>query len=273
MARPFGAHWSSDFWLAMISLAFGTPVIASMAVAHEKWCLSGTYTAIGAHPWAAAGWVGGWAWAYWLVSIPVYLLIWDAWFYVLHLVLHTEPVYRWSHANHHAFKPPVAWSGIAIDPVEQLFSGIFPYMLPLFTPVWVGGAWSLLPFHLYTVYAINVLLVAWALFLHSSSTWEGNWLMMGPVFHNLHHAEGIRNGNYGAIFKVYDRLFGTLRLHEDGSAVKASWAAAEEAAAAKAAGKAGGGKAAAAAATTTPKAGGSVARPRRASVAGGKKAA
>jgi sterol desaturase/sphingolipid hydroxylase (fatty acid hydroxylase superfamily) len=226
--RPFGAHWSSDFWLAMISLAFGTPVIAGFAVAHEKWCLTSIYTDIRVHPWAEHGWTGGWAWAYWAASIPAYMLIWDLWFYVLHLVLHTEPVYSWSHANHHAFKPPVAWSGIAIDPVEQFFSGIFPYTLPLFTPILFKGAWTMIPFHIYTVYAINVMLVAWALFLHSSSTWEGNWLMMGPVFHNTHHAGGIRNGNYGAIFKVYDRLFGTLRLHPDGAPVKAPWAEEED---------------------------------------------
>jgi hypothetical protein len=26
----------------------------------------------------------------------------------------------------------------------------------------------------------------------------------------MHHARGIRNGNYGAIFKIWDRAFGTL---------------------------------------------------------------
>lgn len=32
--------------------------------------------------------------------------------------------------------------------------------------------------------------------------------------HNLHHQSGIRNGNYGAITKLFDRMFGTL-LPED----------------------------------------------------------
>lgn len=32
----------------------------------------------------------GWAW--WALSIPVYLLLWDLVFYVLHLALHIEPV-------------------------------------------------------------------------------------------------------------------------------------------------------------------------------------
>lgn len=144
----------------------------------------------------------GWLWL--LASIPIYLLLWDAVFYVLHLCLHIEPIYSYSHANHHAFRPPVAWSGIAIDPIENFFSGLCPYLVPLF----------ILPFHVYTVYAINVALVGWATLLHSSCTWRGNWLFLGPTCHNVHHEFGKMNGNYGAIFKIWDRMFGTLRPDE-----------------------------------------------------------
>lgn len=98
----------------------------------------------------------------------------------------------------------VAWSGIAIDPIENIFSGLGPYLVPLF----------ILPFHLPTVYVINVLLVGWALLLHSSCPWGGNWLLVGTVTHNMHHASGIKNGNYGALTKLFDRAFGTL-LPED----------------------------------------------------------
>ena len=111
-----------------------------------------------------------------------------------------EPVYSVSHANHHRFKPPVAWSGIAIDPVETIFSGLAPYLVPLF----------ILPFHLPTVYAVNIGLVAWATWLHSSSTVKLHWLLQSPTTHNRHHAAGIRNGNYSPIFRHMDWLFGTL---------------------------------------------------------------
>lgn len=52
--------------------------------------------------------------------------------------------------------------------------------------------------------------------------------MMGPRAHNLHHERGKVNGNYGAIFKIYDRIFGTL--HDE--SILAYWAVEEEAAAA-----------------------------------------
>ena len=137
---------------------------------------------------------------YWLLSIPLYLLLWDMVFYITHLILHWEPVYQLSHRRHHAFRPPVAWSGIAIDPIETIFSGILPYIVPLF----------FVPFHLHTVYAINIILVGWATMLHSSCPWAGNWIFIGARDHNVHHARGKINSNFSAIFKIWDRIFGTL---------------------------------------------------------------
>ncbi len=94
------------------------------------------------------------------------------------------------------------------------------------------------------VIVVNVCLMGWALFLHSASPWEGTWLMLGPVYHNKHHEAGIRNGNYSAIFKIFDRLFGTLREAE--SERYSFWVEADKARLLKdaaAAGKAAGGTA------------------------------
>jgi sterol desaturase/sphingolipid hydroxylase (fatty acid hydroxylase superfamily) len=200
--------------LAILSLAFGTPVIQGFGRAHEKWGILLTYTSISEQSWDGAG-----GWLYYAASIPIYLLIWDFFFYILHLALHMEPIYSYSHANHHAFRPPVAWSGIAIDPIEQFFSGIGPYVIPLF----------IAPFHLYTVYAINVCLMGWALYLHSAAPHKGGWLFMAPAYHNKHHEMGINNGNYGAIFKIYDRIFGTLREDKLAFWAEAEFQAAEAA--------------------------------------------
>ena len=72
-------------------------------------------------------------------------------------------VFRISHFRHHKCRPPVPWSGIAIDPIETVFSGILPYIVPLF----------MLPFHIYTVYALNIVLMGWATLVHSSYDWSG----------------------------------------------------------------------------------------------------
>ena len=110
------------------------------------------------------------------------------------------PIYRTFHANHHAFRPPTAWSGIAIDPVENVLTGMMPLHIPLF----------FLPFHLHTVFAVNIVLLGWATFLHSGCGTAGGWLFIGPQDHNVHHARGLENRNFSAIFSVWDWAFGTL---------------------------------------------------------------
>jgi sterol desaturase/sphingolipid hydroxylase (fatty acid hydroxylase superfamily) len=146
-----------------------------------------------------------------VVQIPVYLLLWDATFYVLHRwVLHLPLFYKLSHVNHHVYRPPTAWSGIAIDPFDVIFEGIAPYLVPLFCR---------LPFHEHTVNAVNAVLMLHALILHSSCHREYSelpligpfmgWLMISPVGHNMHHNYGEKNAcNFGAIFKIFDRMGG-----------------------------------------------------------------
>jgi len=148
----------------------------------------------------------GWA----LLQVPVYLVLWDFVFYSLHRwVLHNKFIYKYIHAGHHTFRPPTAWSGIAVGPVDLLFEGILPYTLPLFCG---------LPFHEGTVQAINALLTLHALVLHSSCHAEYGdispalgWLLISPKGHNMHHQYGEKNAcNFATVFKVWDRAFGTL---------------------------------------------------------------
>jgi sterol desaturase/sphingolipid hydroxylase (fatty acid hydroxylase superfamily) len=178
-----------DIKLGIISLAFGSPVLQVFAVASEKYHFGRLYTDIGAK---------GWAW--WLLSVPLYVICWDLVFYATHLVLHMPLVYRKSHFRHHACRPPVPWSGIAIDPFETILSGILPYTVPLF----------FFPFHVYTVYALNILLMFWATIVHSSLDWSGNAIFMTTRDHNLHHTYGLKNCNFAAVFTFWDRLFGTI---------------------------------------------------------------
>lgn len=194
MARSFGRKVvrsvpKHDVKLGLISLAFGSPVLQGFALAADEYGISMMYTDLGAY---------GWIW--WVASLPLYVLLWDAVFYLTHLVLHVPIVYRKSHFRHHMCRPPVAWSGIAIDPFETILSGILPYTVPLF----------ILPFHIYTVYALNIALMVWATLVHSSANWVGNGVLLGTKDHNLHHAYGLKNANFGAVFTFWDRLGRTL---------------------------------------------------------------
>jgi sterol desaturase/sphingolipid hydroxylase (fatty acid hydroxylase superfamily) len=77
-------------------------------------------------------------------------------------------------------------------------------MMPLHIPLFF------LPFHLHTVFAVNIVLLGWATLLHSGCGVPGGWLFIGPQDHNVHHARGLENRNFSAIFSCYDLLFGTL---------------------------------------------------------------
>jgi len=182
-----------DVKLGLTSLIFGSPVLQIFAMAAEKYHFSFVYTSIGER-----------GYAYWLFSMPLYVFCWDGVFYLTHRVLHLPFVYRHCHFRHHSCRPPVPWSGIAIDPYETILSGIMPYTIPLF----------FFPFHIYTVYALNIALMVWATLVHSTFDWSGNAVMLSPKDHNLHHAFGLKNSNFAAVFAVFDRVAGTLNRHQ-----------------------------------------------------------
>ena len=102
-----------DIRLGLISLLSGTPMLQVFAWSAEKYHFTKLYMSI-----------GDYGWGYWFLSLPLYVLCWDFVFYLTHLVLHWPLVYRKSHFRHHSCRPPVPWSGVAIDPFETILSGI-----------------------------------------------------------------------------------------------------------------------------------------------------
>ena len=105
------------------------------------------------------------------------------------------------------------WSGIAVGPIDVIFEGILPYTVPLFFSI---------PFHEYTVNAVNAILTLHACILHSSCHGQYEelngllgYFMISPIGHNMHHQYGLNNAcNFAPIFKIWDRLLGTLNEKE-----------------------------------------------------------
>ena len=180
-ARPPVHSWrrfDGDVNWSIVGLLAGTPMIQIIHHASDKYGVASGMR-LYKDPLEY-----GWVWAF--AQVPVYLVLWDLVFYVLHrFVLHHPMLYRYIHGSHHAFRPPTAWAGIAVGPIDVIFEGILPYAVPLFCG---------LPFHEYTVNAVNALLTLHACVLHSAchrqygeiSGWLG-WLMISPIGHNMHH--------------------------------------------------------------------------------------
>ncbi|GMH90832.1 hypothetical protein TrVE_jg1301 [Triparma verrucosa] len=199
-------NWSADINVSLLGLLSGTPMIQLFHVCNDKYG-DASGMRLYKDPFQY-----GLIWA--VAQIPIYLLMWDLTFYILHRwVLHHPLFYKLLHSGHHAFRPPTGWSGIAVGPLDVIFEGILPYTIPLFFGI---------PFHEYTVNAVNALLTFHACVLHSSCHAEyGNlsgflgWLMISPIGHNMHHQYGLKNAcNFAPIFKIWDRWLGTLNETE-----------------------------------------------------------
>ncbi len=144
--------------------------------------------------------------ATWVGEVFVVVIGFEVYFYGLHRLLHTRPLYRHVHAVHHRFTEPSAWRGLAFHPLEAL-------LIMSFVPV---ALW-LSPLHVVSLAVVSVFLAGSILLAHSAFApsprgWPTTpalaWYVTPPV-HAEHHRRG--DCNYGATLSLCDRVFGTLR--------------------------------------------------------------
>lgn len=172
----------------------------------------GTPAGIAAWGWQARGWTRIYASIdamplWWLpVSLLLYLLIHDAWFYWTHRWMHRPAVFRLAHAVHHQSRPPTAWAAMSFHPLEAVTGAIVIPALVFLIPVHVAV--------LGMVLAIMTLMgvtnhMGWELFprrlVHSR---PGHWLITAS-HHQRHHDDYACN--YGLYFRHWDHLCGTDR--------------------------------------------------------------
>lgn len=150
-------------------------------------------------PLTGDGWTG---WALYALQAGVFFVVLDFGVFFNHWMNHQLPwLYDLSHAVHHTYRPPVAWSAAAVDVSEGILGMGVPFMLTRL----------LVPCPLPMSYACMFAIQFWSVFVHSASHWPGNWLLLGPLDHQLHHKYGINAMNHGAVLTLWDRLTGTLR--------------------------------------------------------------
>lgn len=135
-----------------------------------------------------------------VVRLLCYYVLADFGTYWMHRLLHTRHVWR-VHRWHHAPRYMYWFAGIRATLPQQLLFNL-PYVLvaPLLaqSPTWV------IQFVLAEVIVRN----DW---MHMNVTWRSNWLewvFVTPRFHHIHHCPDYA-GNYGSLFSIWDRLFGT----------------------------------------------------------------
>lgn len=142
--------------------------------------------------------------ALWLAPrIVVYYLVVDLGSYGLHRLMHTRHLWR-LHRWHHSPQQMYWLAGVRASLPQQLVFNL-PGLLAL--PILAGApGWVIV-----AMLVEGVIRNDW---MHMNVTWRSNWLewvLVTPRYHHIHHSADaqLHDGNYGSLFSIWDRLFGT----------------------------------------------------------------
>lgn len=141
----------------------------------------------------------------WLNAVPLFLLamvLFDAWFYFAHRLLHTKPLYRFHQLHHRSFTPTV-WSNDSIGLVDTALSQGFYAVVVFFVPL---PPLILIANRLFD--QINGTFGHAGFEYFASRTSRAPSPMLCTTYHDQHHAEF--KYNFANYFSFWDRLMGTV---------------------------------------------------------------
>ena len=140
------------------------------------------------------------------VSLLLYLLAHDTWFYWTHRWMHRPAPFRVAHAVHHASRPPTAWAAMSFHPLEALTGAVVIPALVFLIPIHVAMLGLVLT--VMTVMGVTNHM-GWELFPQALvQSRLGKWVITAS--HHQRHHEQYRC-NYGLYFRHWDHLCGTDR--------------------------------------------------------------
>ncbi len=142
-----------------------------------------------------------------VLSFLASMVLFDAWFYWLHRLIHTRPLYARVHRWHHMTVTPVSWSNNS----DRLVDNLFLQSYWLFAHFLVPAAPAVLLAHKLYDQVTGVI-------GHSGYEHGGRWCwppspLVGVTHHDQHHR--YFRCNYATHFTWWDRLMGTLHPDHD----------------------------------------------------------
>jgi len=187
-------HAAVNFGFTVIHLLIHT-LLAIVIVLLSDWCLKNSF---GLVYWFNAN-------VLFTVIIGVLALDFSSW--LVHLVMHkVKPLWRF-HLIHHSDNNVDVTTGLRHHPGDSLLRGIFFLLL-----IFISGA------PMYSVMIYQTLLVLATAFTHANISLPKNldkalsFVLVSPNMHKVHHhwKQPYTDSNYGAVFSIWDRLFGTF---------------------------------------------------------------
>ncbi|RYD26132.1 MAG: fatty acid hydroxylase family protein, partial [Lysobacteraceae bacterium] len=184
-----------EIWWSIVSAAiYGIPAgVIAWGWQNHGWTL--VYQDLHAYP----------LW-YLPLSVLLYLVAHDTWFYWTHRWMHEPRAFKLAHATHHESRPPTAWAAMAFHPIEAISGAVIIPLLVFVIPIHVGALGLVLT--IMTVMGVTNHM-GWEMF--PAFMWRGplgQWLITAS-HHQRHHE--LYRGNYGLYFRFWDRVCGTDR--------------------------------------------------------------
>ena len=142
------------------------------------------------------------------ISFFLCLLAVDLCYYIYHRANHRTSLLWMFHHTHHSDRHFNMSTAIRVSTPQLLF--IFLFFSP---PLLLG-------FHPYLIFSAYYVQSVYQYFTHSQylklPLWL-NWILVTPNNHRTHHDQEERhqNSNFGGVFSIWDRLFGTYTAHID----------------------------------------------------------
>jgi sterol desaturase/sphingolipid hydroxylase (fatty acid hydroxylase superfamily) len=177
------------FWIDVVALVFMQAAVVPLA---------GYVTdPMQSHLFLPSAWYELWL----PVRIAICYLVADCGSYWMHRLMHR---YLWRiHRWHHAPTQLYWFAGVRATLPQQIL-----FNVPYFAMIGLGaappevGLWMMIA---------AVLTNHW---MHMNVAWRSNWLekfFVTPRYHHIHHSTNVElhDGNYGTLFTIWDRLFGT----------------------------------------------------------------
>ena len=142
--------------------------------------------------------------AWFLLSIPVMLVLHDTYFYWTHRFMHWKRIFKYVHRVHHLSNNPSPLAAYAFHPLEAVIeTGIAP-LIALTLPVHRDAFVIFLTIQL----LINVTgHLGFEMYPRGFLRSPLGWIFNTTTHHHQHHQK--TNWNFGLYFNVWDRLMGT----------------------------------------------------------------
>ena len=144
-----------------------------------------------------------------LLTIIIGVLALDFSSWLVHWIMHkVRPLWGF-HLIHHTDNTVDVTTGLRHHPGDSIFRGIFFLLL-----IFISGA------PMYAVMIYQTLLVLATAFTHANISLPKpvdkiiSYILVSPNMHKVHHhwKQPYTDSNYGGVFSIWDRLFGTYKI-------------------------------------------------------------